>query len=111
MAKEQQESGPLEPEQVPNARRRNASGDFRISAVRCVELDNEQYCVQIKLSSERVGDRFDTHYYALVELPGRWQAVVPAPPLVQDARLLWHRELIELVNRARLYVTLRRHIA
>jgi hypothetical protein len=76
--------------------------------LRIVVVDDVEYAVQLKPSMTRVDHRFDSSSYALVQLPDRWNAVVPAPPGVDDVAHLWHRELIDLIERAKLYVNMRK---
>lgn len=78
---------------------------------RCVEIDGIEYLIQLKSSTNRRDHRFDTKYYAVVERPGYWYGVVPAPPGVRSVEHLWYRELLELVSHARLYVTMRKPAA
>lgn len=78
---------------------------------RHVTIDGVDYLIQLKPSTNRSDQRFETRYYAVVERPGEWYSVVPAPPMVRNVRHLWYRELIELVTHARLYVTMRKPAA
>ncbi len=83
------------------------SGIFAVPKVRNVTLDGHSYHISLRSSIQRADQRFDQERYALVEEEGQWQAVVPAPPLVRDVDLLWYRELIELIERAAIYVGMR----
>ena len=78
---------------------------------RSVMVDGVEYFVEVKRSLPRHYDRFFTRSYAMVELPNRWQATVAVPDGVRSARQLWYRELLELVQTARLLVGRRSHAA
>lgn len=81
------------------------------SPARSVVVDDSEYLIQLKPSTSRTDHRFETKYYAVIERPGQWHSVVPAPPMVRDVNHLWYRELIELVTHARCYVNMRRPAA
>ena len=75
---------------------------------RTVWVENDEYLVQLKPSTTRIDHRFETKHYAVVQLPGQWNAVVSAPDGIDDVHHLWYRELAELVERAKLYVHMRK---
>jgi hypothetical protein len=68
---------------------------------RRVAVDDKQYLVEVRRSQPRHIERFATRCYAIVELPGQWQATVPVPDSVRSTAHLWYRELLELVRLAR----------
>jgi hypothetical protein len=76
----------------------------RFDFKRRVVLDDVEYFVEVRRSLPRHIERFATPCYALVELPDAWTATVPVPECVLAAGQLWYRELIELVQRARILV-------
>ena len=78
---------------------------------RTVVVDDAEYFVEVRSSLPRHYDRFSTRCYAIVELPDRWQATVPVPDCVRSIEQLWYRELIELVQAARLLVGRRSNAA
>lgn len=75
---------------------------------RVIIVDGVEYLLQLKPSTTRIDHRFQTQYYAVVQLPRRWNAVVSAPDGIEDVHHLWYRELVELVERAKLYVNMRK---
>lgn len=79
----------------------------RFDFKRRVVLDDVEFLVEVRRSQSRHLDRFATPCYALVELPGQWSATVPVPDCVSATGHLWYRELIDLVNRARILVNRR----
>ena len=72
---------------------------------RSVLVEGVEYLVDVKPSGARHLDRFGTRGYAVVELPGHWQATVPVPDCVRNTAQLWYRELIELVQHALVIVS------
>jgi hypothetical protein len=74
---------------------------------RKVVVADREYVVEVRRSAPRHYDRFASRCYAVVELPGQWQATVPVPDCVRMASHLWYRELIELVHHARRLVARR----
>ena len=74
---------------------------------RRVVLDDVDYFVEVRRSLPRQVDRFATDCYAIVELPREWRATVPVPDCVTTTGHLWYRELIDLVQRARVIVNRR----
>ena len=75
---------------------------------RCVLSDGHEYLVEVRPATPAQTDRLGTGWYALIELPGTWQAVVPAPEGIKSAADLWYRELVDLVDQARRFVSMRR---
>jgi hypothetical protein len=73
-------------------------------ATRSVAVDGVTYYVSVKPSAARHVDRFGTRAYAVVEQQGGWQATVPVPDGVRSSAQLWYRELVQLVQQARLIV-------
>ena len=71
---------------------------------RKVVVDDIEYVVEVRRSQPRHIDRFATRCYAMVELPHEWRATVPVPDCVRGTEHLWYRELIELVQFARMLV-------
>lgn len=75
-----------------------------VAVRRSVLVDDLEFLVEVRPSGARHIDRFATRFYAVVELPGEWQATVPVPGCVRSTAHLWYRELLELVQSARLLV-------
>jgi hypothetical protein len=74
---------------------------------RRVIVEGQQYLIEVRRSEPRHVDRFETRWYAIVEMSGGWRATLPVPESISSTSHLWYRELIELVYQARALVNAR----
>ena len=79
----------------------------RFDFKRRVVIDDVHFFVEVRRSESRHLERFESACYAIVELPRQWKATVPVPDCVTATGHLWYRELLDLVQRARLIVNRR----
>lgn len=75
---------------------------------RSVVNDGQEYVVEVLPASPAQQSRLGRAWYALVELPGVWQAVLPAPDGIKSAAEMWYRDLVKLVDQAQQVVSMRR---
>lgn len=96
-----------QPEQaVEGAERQRSAGLFVMPKIRTVTVDGQTYRVSLRPSLQRADHRFELERYALIECD-EWRAVVPSPQMVADVDKLWYREILQLIDRALVYVRMR----